>query len=344
MENGEDFPQKWMNFFSLPILGIMEDKIARHIGDRLGIPHLVDLLAEGLTGSELSSLLLAVYEKKVEGVRPSLLLQQYRANRFVHPADLDMIEMLEWGLGALRHLKGCNFQPLELSPVAQWGSCSVVGPTSQKKVVSAVRNTEVLADATNAMALHIADLRKKGALPGREMARFCTVHRHVRAQEIKGKGFSAHFKIGCMVSAGRDLGDHLWECQALKEQLLALSSLFREVFGIEQVRFKLLKREDENDHGEPVARPEKVRSLIDRLVEYLGKEGLEVGRDDAPPPNAYYKGIQFKMIIEGAGREWEIADGGFVDWTQQLLEDKKERLLIAGFGLDLLYRIQNGMV
>jgi len=36
-----------------------------------------------------------------------------------------------------------------------------------------------------------------------------------RAQEMKGKGFSPHFKIGCMVSAGRDQGDHLWECQAL---------------------------------------------------------------------------------------------------------------------------------
>ena len=157
------------------------------------------------------------------------------------------------------------------------------------------------------------------------------MHRHVRAQEMKGKGFSPHFKIGCMVSAGRDQGDHLWECQALKEQLLALSSLFREVFGVKQARFKLLKREGR-------------QSLIDGLVEYLGKEGLEVAREDAPPPNAYYKDIQFKMIIEGAGREREIADGGFVDWTQQLLEDKKERLLIAGFGLDLLYRIQNGMV
>lgn len=338
----------------------MEDKIVRHIGDRLGIPHLVELLAEGLTGSELNSLLLAVYEKRVEGIRPARLLQQYRANRFVHPSDLDMIPMLEWGLGALRHLKGCNFQPLELSPVAQWGSCSVVGTTSQKKIVSAVRNTEVVADATNAMALYIADMRKKGVLSPREMVRLCTVHRHVRAQEIKGKGFSPHFRIGCMVSAGRDQGDHLWECQALKEQLLALSSLFREVFGVKQVRFKLLKREGVPEallrrgphraepwqgpvtDNESEARPGSL--LIGRLAEYLGKEGLEVAREDAPSPNAYYKGVQFKMIIEGAGREWEIADGGFVDWTQQLLEDKKERLLIAGFGLDLLYRIQNGMV
>ncbi|HVU58740.1 MAG TPA: hypothetical protein VHD83_26955 [Puia sp.] len=341
----------------------MEDKIAAHIGDKLGIPRLADLLAEGLTGSELNSLLLAVYEKRVDGLRPALLLQQYRANRFVQPADLDMIELTEWGLRALRHLKGCDFQPLELSPVAQWGSCSVVGTTSQKKVVSAVRNTEVVADATNAMALYIADRRKKGVLSGREMARLCTVHRHVRAQEVRGKGFFPHFKIGCLVSAGRDQGDHRWECQALKEQLTALSSLFREEFGVERIRFKLLKREGNaqpvagkpsddglTDKGSTVG-PEKGRSLIDRLIEYLGEEGLEagkqrleVGREDAPPPNAYYKGIQFKMIIEAAGREWEIADGGFVDWTQQLLEDKKERMLIAGFGLDFLYRIRQGMV
>ncbi|MDO6431893.1 hypothetical protein Q4E93_14905 [Flavitalea sp. BT771] len=38
------------------------------------------------------------------------------------------------------------------------------------------------------------------------------------------------------------------------------------------------------------------------------------------------------------------ADGGFVDWTQQLPEDRKERMLIGGFGLDLLFRIQKGLL
>jgi len=54
--------------------------------------------------------------------------------------------------------------------------------------------------------------------------------------------------------------------------------------------------------------------------------------------------LLLKMIIEINDREIEIADGGFVDWTQQLLGNKKERLLISGFGLDLLYKLQNGMV
>jgi hypothetical protein len=46
--------------------------------------------------------------------------------------------------------------------------------------------------------------------------------------------------------------------------------------------------------------------------------------------------------IEINGGEAEIADGGFVDWTQQLLENGKERMLISGFGLELLYKLRQG--
>jgi hypothetical protein len=87
------------------------------------------------------------------------------------------------------------------------------------------------------------------------------------AQEIKGgKGFTAHFKIGCLVSAGRDPGDHRWECQALRELMQAFQSLFKEVFKVEEIRWKLQQR-------------------------------------------GGYEGVQFKMIIDLAGRECEIADG-----------------------------------
>lgn len=168
-----------------------------------------------------------------------------------------------------------------------------------------------------------------GELPVAKPVRFCTVHRHVRAQEIKGgKGFTAHFKIGCLVSAGRDLGDHRWECQALRELMQAFQSLFSEIFKVGNIRWKLQQRGGYDGQ------------LLDRLTEYLSKEmpGILLTTEKNPLPNDYYKGTQFKMIIDLAGRECEIADGGFVDWTQQLLEDRKERLLIGGFGLDLLFR------
>lgn len=44
-------------------------------------------------------------------------------------------------------------------------------------------------------------------------------------------------------------------------------------------------------------------------------------------------------VIRVYGEEIEIADGGFTDWTQQLLEEKKERLLVSGMGFSLLYQL-----
>ncbi len=314
----------------------MSSKIADHISERLGMPDLVTLLAERLTGTELNSLLMAVYEKRVGDMTASVLLKQYRENRFVKPADLDMVGVLEQELKTLRYWREMGIEAVELSPVAQLGSCAVVATASQHKIVSATRQTEVVADATNSIALHIADLRRGGLLPGREPAHFCTVHRHVRAQEIKGKGFMPHFKVGAVVSTGRDYGDHRFECMAMLKQVQAFERLFRDVFGVEKIRWKLLRRGG-YEGGMP---------LIDRLMEFLPREvqGVSLSREDAPVENAYYKGVQFKMIIELAGGEWEIGDGGYVDWTQQLLEDRKERMLIGGFGLDFLFRLQNGLL
>ena len=314
----------------------MSNKIIDRINERLGMPDLVALLSEGMTGTELNSLLMAVYERRMGRMTAPVLLQQYRKNRFAQPADLDMIGILEQELKTLRFWKEQGILPVELSPVAQMGSCSVVATASQHKIVSATRQTEVVADATNSIALHIADLRRKGLLSGGEPVHFCTVHRHVRAQEMKGKGLMPHFKVGAIVSTGRDYGDHRFECQAMLKQVQAFGRLFREVFGVEKIRWKLLRREGYGG-GMP---------LIDRLTEYLSAEipGIQLSKDDMPVANAYYKGIQFKMVVDLAGGEWEIADGGFVDWTQQLLEDRKERMLIGGFGLDFLFRLQHGLL
>jgi len=52
--------------------------------------------------------------------------------------------------------------------------------------------------------------------------------------------------------------------------------------------------------------------------------------------NNYYKGIQFKLLVGIKGSEYEIVDGGFVDWSQKLLGNKKERMLISGMGVDFL--------
>jgi hypothetical protein len=47
----------------------------------------------------------------------------------------------------------------------------------------------------------------------------------------------------------------------------------------------------------------------------------------------YYVGAGFQIYVRDlAGTEYFIVDGGFTDWTQQLLSNRKERLLTSGMG------------
>jgi hypothetical protein len=209
------------------------DKIER----RTGVDGIAALLADRLSGSELNSLLLEVFRRKTGKMKPAELLAQYRRNRLVQPSALDMIGLLESELKTLRFFRDRGFLPVELSPVAALGSCSVVAAVSQDKVISAVRNTEIVSDATNSLALYVADRRKAGE---KELIRLSTVHRHVRTQPFADKRFLPHFKIGCMVSAGRDKGSHGFECDGLAEHLGIYVDLLREVYGIGRSRMGAL--------------------------------------------------------------------------------------------------------
>lgn len=311
----------------------MKTDLIKKIEEKTGISNIVELLSSTLSGSELNSLLLEVFNQNLETTSPALLLKQYRANEYVQPAETDMIGLLTSELLVLEFLQKRQFQPIELSPAAQLGSCSVLASVDQKKIISAIRNTEILADATNAMALHIASLKK--SRNNQETSQFCTVHRHVRCQPFKTKGFSRHFKIGCLVSAGRDKGSFQFETINLMLHLQTLHDLFSDLYDAKKIRVQLLKRQGCRDTD----------LLFVTLTAFLKNNlSMQIIWDEFPVENNYYKGVQYKMIIELAGQDFEIADGGFVDWTQQLLQNKKDRLLITGFGFELLYKIQKGLI
>jgi hypothetical protein len=280
----------------------MKDRISARLERKAGLPGLLEGLVTRLGGADLNSLLLEVFRRKAARISPAELLMQYQGNRLVQPSALDMIGLLELELQVLRLLRERGFVPVELSPAAALGSCSVVATVDQRKVISALRNTEIVADATNALALHIAaSVRASGGDRGE-------------------------------VSSGLDTGNHVFECDKLLEQLRVLFELLRGEMGLRALRL-VLKRRGGYDERSP---------LIDRVYEHLVRElpGEEIAREDAPADNAYYKGIQFKIYALAGERVWEIADGGFVDWTQQLLGNRKERLLISGFGLEWLYKIR----
>jgi hypothetical protein len=132
------------------------------------------------------------------------------------------------------------------------------------------------------------------------------VQRVVRAQQFAGAGRFAHFTLFGAVTAGRDRGSLAFEREALAEHLAFL----REACGDVEVRVSVLDPRFEVLRGELPADPSRTAG--------------------------YYQGLCFKVFLHGE----EIGDGGFVDWTQRLLGNRKERLLISGVGVDRFATVQ----
>ena len=139
----------------------MSSDLTRKLLEKIGQPELLNLLSQGLTGSELNTLLLEVAREKIKATSAPSLLKKYRINRYVKPADLPVLALKKTELDLLTLFNTHGFEPIELSPLSVCGSCSVVAPADQNKILSALRGTEVLADATNAIALHVCDLKTK---------------------------------------------------------------------------------------------------------------------------------------------------------------------------------------
>lgn len=313
----------------------MGQTIGKIIAQRTGIDNLISLLADELSGTELNSLLLEVFSRRAQQPTAPELLKQYEQNRFVQPANTDFIHLLEKSLQTLKCLSRHQFLPLQVSPLSQLGTCSVVATVDQDKVVSALRNCEVLSDATNALAMYISSQKKKQKNNNASThIKYCTTQRHVRSQPFQVKGFSPHFTIGCLVSAGTDTGNYGFEKKAIAEHFVALQEVLTTVFNAGPVRFRLQQRADYPD------------AFIPAMLEYLHAQlpALEVTVDETPGSNNYYKGLQFKAVITLQQRDFEIADGGLVTWTQQLLNNKKERFFISGFGLELLNKLEEGLL
>ena len=315
----------------------MAEKIGSKIGNRTGNKDLIEILADQLSGSELNSILLEVFDRRRSKLTAPELLKQYASNRFVQPAETNYIRLLEKSIETLKIFSAHRFTPLHLSPLSSLGSCSVLAPVGQDKVVTALRNCEILSDATNAIALYISLLKKKKdnvSLSPDEHIKYSSVQRHVRAQPVSEKGFSSHFSIGCLVSSGTDTGSYTFEKKAIAEHFAALTDVLHSVFSAGKVYYKLQKRPGYTspDH------------LVAALLDHLHTLGLDVRVDETAKQNNYYHGIQFKTVIAINGNEIEIADGGFVNWTQQLLSNKKERLCISGFGLELLLKFEERLI
>ncbi len=163
---------------------------------------------------------LEAFEALLEGLTPRDLLLRYNGNRFVEPSSLGQKERIFLEKLFYRILPD-NYEDIELSPVAPLGINSLLAPLSQRMIISAVRNLEVLADSTSMMAFEIA---KRGQRQPRALAekRFVvdlsSSARLTRAQLFsQDSGFKPHFQAFALASGGvtspeietKKMGEHL---------------------------------------------------------------------------------------------------------------------------------------
>jgi len=284
-------------------------------------PGAYDAITDGLPASRLWSLLLQVAETRAAARRPADLMEQWDRDRFVQPAIVDQRGLVEVD----RHLLAAAsaFESMELSPVAPLGVCSVIGLTSQNKVLSALRGTEVVSDPTNVLALECARRLRRDQEP---VVRLATSHRCVRAQEIpKVRGFTANFRIFCLASAGLERQSHAFVVEALAEHvtvmLNALDRLEQHGFAFPGRRITVFATEAKAELG-------------DRIVAMIGQPAVARARLEHP---YYNSGLRFQVAAQSIdGIEIPLADGGAFDWVAKLTSNRRAVYVASGLGSQLV--------
>jgi len=287
-------------------------------------------MTNGLSGADLTTLLMAVFAARADDLNAADLMRQYQQDRFVAPTPVDVLTLARIELAALE-IAAPEFAPVGLAPVAPLGTHLALGSVPQNNVLSTARLNEVAADPTNSLALEAAIRRAeilKSKPRSNRAVQLAAVHRVARAQHFDGSRSFAHFALMGLVSAGRDQGNYWFEERSLSAQLRTLISIVRSVTTA-AIRIRL------------TAFTNALGPTCDAVASGLTADTSlgDVSCEQWPEREhgrGYYRNICFKLYVIAGDEEFEIGDGGDVWWTQHLLQSRKERLFIGGLGLERL--------
>jgi hypothetical protein len=262
-----------------------------------------DALVDGLSQSELQSVLLDVTRERAARVTPARLLQRWQQDRFVRPSSIDPRELVKTQQLLWAALPE-KFDGVQLSPVTPLGTSSAIAPINQHQVVSTIRGTEVASDPTNELAIEAAVRRRAG----QDRVHLAACQRVVRAQPFDGPGMSAHFELFVLVSSARDTGS----CRTEAELLIDHLRFWHDVLGDKaELSFTAFTESALRDRIEDTVRPA------------LGVAFTE--DTERTKSESYYAGAALGIDRDGKG----LGDGGFTTWTADLLGDAKERCLTS---------------
>ncbi len=370
-----------------------KEKIIKRISNSVGVDNILKTLLS-IPPRDMQSLLLYVYEQRARSGSILNLVKQMRKNRFVEPSDISQKILARFDHLAYSILPE-EFVGVEFSPLVPFGTNSLLAGTNQKNVMSTVRNVEVTADPTTALAFECVrrreDLLKLGIGKDNDV-KIATSQRNVRLQNFeKIPGFKAHFKVFALATAGEIRDNISFEKESMTEHisfyLSLLDSLSRnghtfsdvsvyisdiriansliKQFGLDRkqlgretqnAKFHLFKQlhidfppltSSVNTLSSNQLKPYKMEKFVKDLLT-IEREVIDGLKWKFPNINflfdlqriagiGYYSNLCFK--ITACDREDDsvpLTDGGFVNWTQKLLNSIKERLLISGIGTEIL--------
>ena len=139
----------------------------------------------------------------------------------------------------------------------------------------------------------------------------------------------AHFRLFSLCTAGRTTGGLLFEIGALYEHI---------AFYLECLRASLGPRVPLRVSIANLAKDTQHQAALSAIIETLRHTFPDVkiesdkGRKDA---GDYYGGFRFHISATSADdEELELVDGGDTDWTQKLMNNAKERLVMRGIGTE----------
>ena len=278
-------------------------------------------------------MLLEVFQGRVKRRDPRAVFSDYISNSFILPSRCDPVLLLEWDRIAFSHLPD-GFRAIELSPVSPIGSVSRIAPISQDWVLTTIRNMEVVADPTNILALECAlrrqELTRSEPTNATPVHLACS-HRVVRAQRYRSAGALQHFLLFSLSSAGRNAGNLRFEIYAMTKHIRFYLESLRDFLGSDiplRVTIIDLSPDSHDDaiFSAPLRNLKKEHDDVDIGLEKAQTRGTE-----------YYRELRFRVYASPTrGHEMELVDGGDTDWTQKLLNNAKERLIISGIGSERL--------
>ena len=312
----------------------MKEKITNRIIGKVKMPELLEVLTSRISLSDLQSLLLEVYQRRIKSLSPRHLLEQYTQNRFVRMSKIDPKIRVEFDRLAYSILPP-DFEVVELSPVCPLGTNSIIAPVDQNNALTTIRNTEVVADSTNVLALECARRRRKWLHDKDKRqtpVKLCTSHRLLRTQVFDSPDAFPHFQVFGLCTAGRDTGSLMFETESLFEHIDFYIRLLKTAIelrkNINALRVVVLLY-DEN----------WTESIQQKAIASLAEKhpGTKFDVSRVTEKQTYYQGARFQMYAKDEnGTDFFLVDGGFTDWTQKLLSNRKERLLISGLGSERL--------